>query len=297
MALLPAACATAPETRSHVTTYPGGAPRWQVALADGVPDGPSTTWHGNGQVSSTGTYRAGKREGLFVYYDTDGAETRRDVYRADVLVSSESGGAGASPAQVAAVPVRPAPPAPAPDRYTDLRLAFGAGGTNAAVRIDGGDSSDDGEAAVSTSVELLVRRGSRVFGATLQGSSALWGAGHTYVGAVAGLAAGERAEIQLLAEGGVHEVSSMGDDLFETTRGNDSATLPYLGTQLRLTLDPGEVGHLFVDLSMTARTDLTREERDVMVESCFFGCSTSRETWRAGGRSVDVSLGLGYRFQ
>ena len=88
------ACASGPTTQMHMTSHANGAARWQVALVDGVPDGPSVTWHPNGQVASRGTYRDGVREGEFVYWDAEGREVRRELFRADALVSASASAPG-----------------------------------------------------------------------------------------------------------------------------------------------------------------------------------------------------------
>ncbi|HUH01943.1 MAG TPA: hypothetical protein VML75_08090 [Kofleriaceae bacterium] len=295
------ACAGGQRHQTHVASYGNGAPRWQAELVDGVPDGVSTTWHENGQLATRGRYLQGKRDGEFVFWDETGAELRRERYANGALLETSAALGGTAPGQSggpstveATVAIAP----PAPDEYIELRFATGMGGTNGAVRTDSrGSDSDGAESTISLGLSVLARRKSLIYGATTQVGSSIFGAGHTYVGGVFGLASpGSGAHVELLAEGGAHIVSGLGNDLFSTTSGETSATLPYLGSQVRLSLDPGDPKHLVFDLAVTGRVDLLTAEREVMTTSCFFGCSSQRETWRAGGQSIDVTLGLSYQF-
>jgi hypothetical protein len=292
------ACAGRQQHQTHVATYRNGAPRWQAELVDGVPDGVSTTWHENGQVATRGRYIQGKRDGEFLFWDATGVELRRETYSNGAMLETNGpAAAGETGGPSTFEPVVTIAP-PAPDEYIELRFSTGMGGTNGAVRTDSRSSDSDGtESTVSLGVSVLARRKSLIYGATTQVGSSIFGAGHTHLGGVLGLASpGRGAYFSLLAEGGAHVVSDLGNDLFSTTSGETSATLPYLGSQVRLILDPGDPKHLVLDLAVTGRVDLLSAEREVMTTSCFFGCSSQRETWRAGGQSVDVSLGLSYQF-
>lgn len=286
------ACATS-GPRPHVSTYANGAPRWQTELADGVPHGPSTTWHPNGQVASRGNFVAGERHGTFVYYDLGGHELARRHYRHGHRIDGPP--AGVSSPALALAAHAPVAEEPASDHYVDLRLAVGGGATDAAHRM--GDSTPrDGSAALSLSVTS--RRGTMIYGVSGSTGGTIFGPGHTYVGGLVGAATGgPRAHVELLGEAGVHTASGLGDDLFTTSAGNTSVMLPYAGAQARLSFDPGDLGHLVFDLTVAGRTDLSRAETQVTTTTCFFGCSSERESWRIGGTSVDVTLGFGYRFR
>jgi hypothetical protein len=286
------ACA-ANQRQTHVASYPNGAPRWQAELRDGVPDGESTSWHENGQVASQGTYRTGERVGEFIYWDEAGRVVRRETYRGGAVVATDRAmGAPGLTAPVVALAPQPAPA----DHYTELRFSTGVGGTDAVAR-QGDGPGDAAEATMSLGVELMTRRKSKLYGAALQLQPAIFGATHTYLGGAFGLASpGTNVHAELIAEGGLHIVSQIGNDLFSSSSGSNSAELPYLGAKVRLSFDPGEPGNVVFDLSANARTDLGRTDRDVMVTSCFFGCSSSRESWRVGGQSMDFQLGMGYRF-
>lgn len=288
------ACASGPQHQTHVTRYPGGSLRWQAELVDGVPDGVSTSWHANGQLASRGRYEGGQRAGEFVYWDTAGTELRRETYRGGELVD-EQVAIGAGPGLTAPT-VRSVATPPPSDHYTELRIGTGFGGTNAAERTDAG-GGDAAEPAVGLGMSVLARRQNRVYGVTAQLLGTIFGPGHTHLGGVFGLAApGDRAHVELLAEGGIHIVSGLGNDLFTESTGNDTVELPYFGTQVRLSIDPGARGHLTIDLAVAGRVDLLRAEQQVMTTTCFLGCSTDQETWRVGGQSIDASVGLSYRF-
>lgn len=290
------ACASGPQHQTHVASYPGGSPRWQAELVDGVPDGVSTTWHANGQLASRGRYANGQRTGEFVYWDEAGAELRRETYQRGELIDAQAVATGGPGMTAPAVEAIAAPRAADPDHYTEVRIGTGFGGTNAAERTDNG-AGDAAEPTVGLGLAVLARRNSRVYGVTAQLSGTVFGPGHTYLGGVFGLAApGDRAHVELLAEGGIHVVAGLGDDLFTESAGNDTVELPYFGTQVRLSIDPGARGHLTIDLAVAGRVDLLRAEQQVMTTTCFLGCSTDQETWRVGGQSIDASVGLSYRF-
>lgn len=299
--ILLGACAGSQQHQTHVATYGNGAPRWQAELVDGVPDGVSTTWHENGQLATRGRYVQGKRDGEFVFWDETGAELRRESYANGSLLEISAAPGGTAPGQSggpSTVEAMAAIAPPARDEYIELRFATGMGGTNGAVQVESRGSDSDGtESNISVGLSVLARRKSLVYGATTQIGTSIFGAGHTYLGGVFGLASpGSGAHVELLAEGGAHVVSGIATGLFTTTSGNNSATLPYLGSQARLVLDPGARKHLVFDLAVTGRVDLSSAERQVSTMTCFFGCSSQLETWRAGGQSVDVSLGLSYQF-
>ena len=47
----------------------------ELEFVDGKPHGPETRWFSNGAIAATGNYTNGVPDGLFVYYDADGAKT------------------------------------------------------------------------------------------------------------------------------------------------------------------------------------------------------------------------------
>ncbi len=295
---LVAACG-ASRVRTHQTTYPSGSPRWQTQLVDGVPDGESITWHVNGQMASRGTYRAGLRDGEFVFWDDQGLLVRRERYAAGRFVGGHDVRAGVrmvgpvAPAARATV-TRSAPPAL--DRYTELRIGTGFVASNSAREVSSMDGTESAP-GMALGLSLLIRSGNLVFGASGTASSGLWAESHGYLGAVVGVAATDTgAHLEFLAEGGIHTVSGLGNDLFTRAMTRDQVELPYVGAQVRLSLDPGAPNHFVVDISVAGRVDLGRERRQVVTETCFIGCSTRTESWEVGGQSLGVTLGLGYRF-
>lgn len=302
------ACAGS-QRQTHVASFPTSRPRWEVHLKNGVPDGVSRTWHPNGQLASLGSYRNGARDGEWRFWNAAGAEVRRETYRHGRRVTRggvarAAGGPAAATVWRTAGPslraaVRNAPgdaAARATDSYVEIGAATGLGATNAARRVEGDDGS--GGMAVSLGLHLLRHQRALVYGGNVDLSSEVFGPTHSHLGGVVGLGlADQRADVELLGEGGLHVVSNIGDDLFTTSSGNNEAALPYVGGQLRLNMDPGAPGHLMVALAIAARTDLARTERDVMTTSCFLGCYDEVESWRIGGQSMDLTLGLSYQFE
>jgi hypothetical protein len=290
--LVAAAC-SAPQRTVHTTHYPSGSPRWQTEMYSGVPDGPSITWHDNGEVASRGHYRAGKKHGTFRYWDPSGRLIRVEEFRRGALVSASE-----EPERIAAV----APPSsiePMPtaeqrdrDRYTELQVGFGVGATNAAQTADSGV-----ESAGSMGFMLLVRRHAQLVGASAKFSGEIFGPSHGYVGAMVGYAgSGRIAHLELLAEAGVHTITGLGNDLFAEPMGDSSAMLPYVGLRSRLVLDPGDPNGVVFELGAATRIDATRKDKTVVTETCFFGCSTERQEWQLGGSSAELTAGFSYQF-
>lgn len=289
------ACAGA-RHQTHVTTYPDHSVRWQVETTNGVPDGLSRTWHENGRLASRGVYRHGIREGVWIYWDPAGNEVSRDTFRAGHLVARTGASVAQAPA-AAAAPPQPAETRPAStDSYTVFRASTGIGDTTSAVRIDDEGSND--AALLAFGLQLHHRDKMWVYGGSASLAGEVFGASHYHFGGVFGLASpGDSAHVELLSEGGAHVVTGLGTGLFTTSARNDSAVLPYVGGQLRLDMDPGEPGHIRMDLAVAGRVDLARSERQVMTTSCFLGCYDETETWQVGGQTFDVTLGLSYQFE
>ncbi len=185
-----------------------------------------------------------------------------------------------------------------PDHYGELRVAIGAGATNSAHSQDDPNGSQ-GDVLAGVTASMLGRRGWLVLGATGSLEGELFGARHTFLGFVTGVAVpGETAHFELLSEIGAHMMSSIGDGFLTTTSGETSAELPYVGAQARISIDPGVVKHLAFDVAVTGRFDLARSENRIHVDQgfCMDDCESRLEIWDVGGQSVDVSLGLRYLF-
>ncbi|HEU4612465.1 MAG TPA: hypothetical protein VFS15_10325 [Kofleriaceae bacterium] len=289
------ACA-APRHQTHVTTYPDHTVRWQVETTNGVPDGLSRTWHENGRLASRGVYRHGIREGVWIYWDDAGNEVSRDTFRGGQLVARNGARPAPAPAAVAASPQFAEARPVSTDTYTVLRASTGIGGSTSAVRVDGEGSND--AAILGFGLQLHHRDKMWVYGGSANLGGEVFGASHYHFGGVFGLASpGDTAHVELLGEGGVHFISGLGTDLFTSSAGNNDALLPYVGGQLRLDMDPGAPGHVRIDVAVAGRLDLSRSERQVMTTTCFFGCSDGTETWRVGGQTFDVTLGVSYQFE
>ena len=177
--------------------------------------------------------------------------------------------------------------------YSEVRAGIGAGGTTSGKEAA---VAEEGVAVINASV--IQRWDRRIIGANLAVQDSLFGATHAYLGGLVGIALGSGdAHMELLAEGGLHAITGMGNDLFDEARSNNSsAVLPYAGLQMRTVFDVGAPNGLQLELSVHGRTDLFHETRDIMIESCFFGCTTTSETWDVGGVSANAIAGLSYQF-
>lgn len=78
--------ACAPHQSQQVVHYPDGGRRWVVDLVDGRPHGDSTRWHPNGVVAGVGHYNLGKQHGHFISYDSNGNQTKQEIYESGRLV-------------------------------------------------------------------------------------------------------------------------------------------------------------------------------------------------------------------
>ncbi len=177
--------------------------------------------------------------------------------------------------------------------YNEVRFSFGGGVTSAAKQVG---EEDDGVASLN--VAFTNRDDSRVLGANVSFQTTLFGPTHAYVGGLAGFAiGGDNAHLELTGEGGLHMVSGMGNDLFDTPATSDSeAAIPYVGAQVRAVFDVGATNAWQLELTVQGRSDLTRERRTVAVSSCFLGCSTEMQEWQLGGVSTTALAGLSYQF-
>ncbi len=88
-ALVLTACA--PRHSQHTVHYPNGQERWTVELVNGSPNGPSASWHRNGETSRKGHYLNGVEHGLFFVYDTNGTLLAKKVFRRGREVWSGTG--------------------------------------------------------------------------------------------------------------------------------------------------------------------------------------------------------------
>ena len=106
---------------------------------------------------------------------------------------------------------------------------------------------------------------------------------------------GRENHVTLHGEVGVSTHSNLGGGLFSRNiGGDDTATLPYLG--VRLALNHGLFnGPWVAGVAVHFRRELGETRNTVHVEECFFGCSTSTETFDVGGSFVGASLTLGRR--
>lgn len=176
--------------------------------------------------------------------------------------------------------------------YSELRVGVGGGGTTS-----GKNAEYDEEGVVAFNAAFLQRYDTTLFGVNLALGETLFGATHTYVGAAIGAVfGGPEAHIELIGEGGLHVITNLGDDLFDSGRGNTTAGMPYLGGQVRTVFDVGDPNGVQLELSVHARSDLTRDQRDIMVSGGLFSDETSRETWDLGGLTANAIAGLSYQF-
>lgn len=178
--------------------------------------------------------------------------------------------------------------------YTELSITNGAGSTSSGKR-----AGEENELVIAINALLLNRHGNYVGGANVNVQTSLFSTDHIYLGGVFGfVVGGDRAHLELLGEAGFHHLSSMGADLFSPAPAQGSnADIPYAGTQLRAVFDLGEPNGLQLELTAHGRSDLSREQRDLHVKTCFLSCSTKAETWTVGGASASVLAGLSYQFE
>lgn len=102
-----------------VVRHPDGRPRWTVETLDGRPHGRSEVYAKEGHLVSRGTFRDGRRDGVFEYLDASGKVIRREVFRADRLLWT---GSDPVPVRLAAPPRLPTV-APPPTATADFAIA------------------------------------------------------------------------------------------------------------------------------------------------------------------------------
>tara|TARA_R110002096_G_scaffold77896_12_gene183539 strand:+ start:43214 stop:44245 length:1032 start_codon:yes stop_codon:yes gene_type:complete len=71
-----------------------------MTMVDGVPHGPATSWHPNGEIASQGHYERGKRHGSFTFWNDDRTWLRIDEYEHGALLWSSTESNAAPPSRV-----------------------------------------------------------------------------------------------------------------------------------------------------------------------------------------------------
>jgi len=137
-------------------------------------------------------------------------------------------------------------------------------------------------------------------GAGIDGAAEIWATSHSTWTALAGLsfAPTPRSRLELLAEGGVHEITGVASDLFVAVDGVDSASLPYAGVRLGWTARFGERVRFVVGAWIAARFDLSRETLHLRTQETLFEEELADEDWRnetwiVGGPTAIAALRFG----
>lgn len=178
---------------------------------------------------------------------------------------------------------------PAPEAATDTRLGLTAG-----LQLGRSNAGGPDTFMVLLTGELRLFQGPWVFGL----GSDLGGGPFAPQEASVVASAGRRflpvewLSLELGAEGGVHHLWAVGQDLFASSSGANTTTLPFLGARAGVDLRlPVGSGALLLGVMFRARTDLGQATVRPTVSS--FGTETV-EAHQIGGQSAYGGLRLGF---
>lgn len=170
--------------------------------------------------------------------------------------------------------------------------AYAGAGASSAVAERG--APHDLAMAVALGAELSLETGGWVFGVGPTLSGALLEHQEVHVG----LSAARRLELtswltaDVGAEAGVHHVWDIGQSLFASTAGDDTATLPFVGARAALTFRiPLGPTALDLSLALRARADLGQQSVAPTV-TVLFSEAGARE-YEVGGQSLLAGLVVG----
>jgi hypothetical protein len=99
--------------------------------------------------------------------------------------------------------------------------------------------------------------------------------------------------IDLLAETGAQMMSGAGTSIFSGTLRGGSATLPYLGGRVGLSFLIGRSHRFVLGLWAILGSSLGHQNTLATVETCFFGCDVTTNTYSVGGSTFMTGLRLG----
>ncbi len=159
------------------------------------------------------------------------------------------------------------------------------------------DSNDPQLEMSPAGILLTARNGMARMGFTADlGAVVLFGE-RSHLGVVAGVVLDLDApfRMELLAEGGMTHYRALGEGLFVTqVSGDDSVTLPYVGGRASFAWRFGGNRGWALGLFAGVQADVGQQTAHPDVTSCFFGCSTSRETVTVGGTTFMTGLRVGF---
>ena len=180
------------------------------------------------------------------------------------------------------------------DRHPVYEVSLGADQRLPARKARGDTPSEGMLLAVGAS---YARRQSQwLFGAAADAAFIQDGASHYYVGGLGGMMFDHSRDkiihTELVAEFGWHHLRGIGDTGKQST-GHSYYSLLYGGVRGAVTRDM--LPNIAVGISGRVRSDLTRPESRISIETCApMPCDTRRELWRIGGLDATVMLVVRY---